>query len=158
MVIPTRSIHRYLTLVLAGVLFSASGAYPKPQSGGFDTPAVFAAKDILPPALVKGEHFQVLDGVTTFESLHQFKVQTDWGTLDVYGESLLRIRLKEVEALHRLENTSGVYIAGKAAVDTATKSVKSLGTAIAHPVETVKAVPGGTAILNANENHCYWQG
>jgi len=82
MMIPTRSIRRYLTLVLAGVLFSAAGAYPKPQRGGFDTPAVFAAKDILPPALVKSKHFQVLDGVTTFESLHQFKVQTDWGILE----------------------------------------------------------------------------
>ena len=55
MMMPTRSIHRYLTMGLAGVLFSAGGAYPKPQSGGFDTPAVFAAKDILPPTLVKGE-------------------------------------------------------------------------------------------------------
>ena len=56
----------------------------------------------------------MLDPVTNFESLNEFKVKTDWGTFEIYSEPLLRIRLKEFGALDRLQKTSSVGVAAKA--------------------------------------------
>ena len=49
MKMPTRFSHRFQTALLIGALIWTGGASPQPQAGGFDTPAVFAARDILPP-------------------------------------------------------------------------------------------------------------
>ena len=133
------------TALLIALLCWAGAAGAKKSGEGYETPPVFAAADILPASLVRGPHHQVQDKVTTFESLHQFKVKTDWETMEVYGEPLLRVRLKEVQAIQQLKETSGAAVAGKAVVDTTTKSAKSLVKAVKHPIETAKALPGGIA-------------
>jgi hypothetical protein len=110
---------------------------------GYETPPVRKASEVLPPNLIKGEHFQVRDQVVWKEGLHLFTVDSDFGPFEVWGEPMLRIRLKEVEALYTLKKKSGAAAGTSAAVKQMGSSVVSLGKAFRHPVKTGKALPGG---------------
>ena len=56
---------------------------------------------------------------------------------------MLRVRLKEVEALHTLRKTSGAAVGTSVAAKQIGSSVVSLGRAFRHPVRAGKALPGG---------------
>lgn len=80
----------------------SAAAFAAPPKSKYEKPPVRTAAEVLPPALIQGETFHVLDPVTNFESLNKFKVKTYWGTFEIYSEPLLRVRLKEFEALDQL--------------------------------------------------------
>ena len=61
---------------------------------GFETPPVRKASEVLPPALIQGDHFKVRDQVKWKEGLHIFHVDSDFGSFEVWGEPMLRVRLK----------------------------------------------------------------
>ncbi len=56
----------------------------------FETYGVRKAADILPPALQKGQHFRVRDDVVSYDYLHHFTVESDFGTFEVTGDAALR--------------------------------------------------------------------
>jgi hypothetical protein len=79
--------------------------------------------------------------------LHLFKVESDFGPFEVWGEPMLRVRLKEVEALYTLRKTSSAVVGASAAANQIGSSVVSLGKAFRHPVQVGKALPGGVKRL-----------
>jgi DNA-binding transcriptional regulator YhcF (GntR family) len=101
------------------------------------------ASEVLPPALIRGEHFSVRDQVGWKEGLHLFTVDSDFGPFEVWGEPMLRVRLREVEALYTLKKTSNAAVGTSAAAKQMGRSLTSLGQAFRHPVQTGKALPGG---------------
>jgi len=113
----------------------------------FEEAPIRKAGDILPEEMVSGPTFRVLDNVGSFDSLNLFTVESEFGEIEIYGEPMLRIRLREMKALETLRATTTAKAAGQAAGRTATKSFKSLGAAIAHPVRTAKGVPKGVSRL-----------
>jgi hypothetical protein len=113
------------------------------QASDFETPPVLRAADVLPPALIKGDHFTVQDQVRWKEGLHVFQVDSEFGSFEIWGEPMLRVRLREVEALHTLKNTSSASVGTAAATKALGSSLVSVGTAFRHPVATTKALPGG---------------
>ena len=112
-------------------------------AGEYETPPELPASTVLPPQLVESEHHKVHDGIRAVDALYEFTVEDKRGTFQVYGEALLRIRLRELDALDRLEKTSRLEAGAVAAGDAATESFKNLGKAIAHPVRTTKGLYGG---------------
>ena len=110
---------------------------------GYDDPQPRKASDVLPPDLVTGKHFRVLDNVTWSEGLHEFTVETEFGSFEVWGEPMLHVRLAEVDAWYELENTSSAEAAAKSVGKSAVRSVGSLAKAFAHPLKTIKGTPTG---------------
>jgi hypothetical protein len=99
------------------VLGAAAGSWPPSR---FTPPATsrtlptFKASALLPPAALKGPHFKVEEAVT-LEGLHRrYRITSDYGAFDALGDQLLATRLKEVEALARLADTSEAEVALKA--------------------------------------------
>ena len=113
------------------------------QAAGFETPPARKASEILPAYLVQGDHFKVRDKVSWKEGLHEFSVESEFGTFEVWGEPMLRVRLREVEAMNTLRNTSSASVGGAAVARQAGRSIKSVGSAFRHPVNTARGVPQG---------------
>ena len=116
---------------------------PAQQLSGFETPPIRKANEVLPPTLIQGEHFKVRDQVAWKGGLHLFTVDSDFGPFEVWGEPMLRVRLREVDALVSLNQTSSAAVGTSAAGKQIGKSLVSLGRAFRHPVKTVKGVPDG---------------
>jgi hypothetical protein len=131
----------YTAIIASCILTSVSSAAQ--STAAFETPPIRKASAILPPALIKGEHFTVNDQVGWKEGLHLFTVESDFGPFEVWGEPMLRVRLREVDALYTLRQTSNATVGTSAAAKQVGKSFVSLGKAFKHPVETGKALPGG---------------
>ena len=81
---------------------------PAQKLSGFETPPLRKSSEVLPPSLIQGEHFRVRDQVTWKEGLHVFTVDSDFGPFEVWGEPMLRVCLREVDALFTLSQTSSV--------------------------------------------------
>jgi hypothetical protein len=137
---------RQLVLFFAAALSAATGLWTHAQTtdadAGYETQRLRDASEILPPEMVRGKHHQVLDGIPTYDSMHLFMVSSDYGDFEADGELMLRIRLREISALARLEKESGTTVGARAAGRTAIDSVKSIGGFIARPKKTVKGWPG----------------
>jgi len=109
----------------------------------FEKPPTRKVSSVLPATLIKGEQFKVRDQVGWKEGLHLFTVDSDFGPFEVWGEPMLRVRLREVQALHTLKQTSNASVGASAARKQVSSSLVSLGKAFSHPVKTGKAIPGG---------------
>lgn len=147
---------RNLTSNLMGLLLASTGLLITSNSlavDGYDDPQPRKASDILPPDLVTGKHFRVLDKVTWREGLHEFTVETDFGSFDVWGEPMLHVRLAEVDAWYELENTSSAEAAAKSVGKSAVRSIGSLAKAFAHPLKTIKGTPTGVSRMFKKAEH-----
>ncbi|HET6897620.1 MAG TPA: hypothetical protein VFK70_04705 [Vicinamibacteria bacterium] len=111
----------------------------------FESAPTFKASELLPPAALKGPHFKVEEAVT-LEGLHRrYRITSDYGAFDALGDQLLATRLKEVEALARLADTSEAEVALKAVGGALGGAAKGAAHAVANPAETVAGVPGGVS-------------
>ena len=81
MLFPNKNLVIGLSLVLLG---SISTAELKAVEG-FDDPQIKKASEILTADLITGKHFRVLDGVTWNDGLHEFAVEAEFGSFDVWG-------------------------------------------------------------------------
>lgn len=133
-------------LILAVGLASSSGAWASGLSG-FENPPTRKASEVLPASLLSGAHFKVRDDVGWKEGLHLFTVDSDFGPFEVWGEPMLRVRLREVEALAMLKEISSSSVGIQSAKSQVTSSFRSMGQAFRHPVKTGKSVPGGVKRL-----------
>jgi hypothetical protein len=137
----SRSFCTCLTISL--VIFLTSITLHADEDTGFDVPGTLKASDLLPPELIKHEFFTVRDEVTWFDGLNQFTVDTEYGSFEIWGEPMLRVRLKEFIAWNELQEISvveaGVIGAGRSAL----RSVSALLMAFAHPITTIQGVPQG---------------
>ena len=137
--------------VFVAVLLATIGLSALSAKGGeatqYDDMSPRSASKILPPDLLKGELWTVADEVIPVEGLFQFQVQSAWGEFPVWGEAMLRLRLREFRAIAELETISSTEAALKGAGKSAGKSFVRLGNAIVHPKRTAKALPQGTRRL-----------
>src|SRR5678815_113189 len=64
------------------------------------------ASEILKPELLKGPHFVVRDPVPTGSGMNQFTIDSDFGVFEADGNEMLLERLKEIDAIARLQEVS----------------------------------------------------
>jgi hypothetical protein len=118
--------------------------------GGYEGPATFKAAEILPPALIKGPHFQVKDPVPTPGYFHEFQVASDFGDLDAEGRSLLLTRIREIDALARLDEVSKSEVFLAAAGNSVLSVGKGVVSVVADPQATAKGIGGGLKRFGTN--------
>jgi len=134
---------KFIALLTAVILVSAGGWSEEPQYTNADR--VLPAAKALPPEMVEGEHFKVLDPVVNIFCLDQFRIQSDYGEFEAIGQMMLRVRLREIAALGRIEKVKASEVWIRAAGREAGKSVTAVGQVVAHPVRTAKGVKNGIA-------------
>src|SRR5215510_3932379 len=64
------------------------------------------ASDILKSEFLKGPHFVVREPVPTSAGMNQFTIDSDFGVFEADGNEMLLQRLKEIEAIARLQDVS----------------------------------------------------
>ena len=141
------------SILCALLMLSGSVIAHADSQEAYDTPPVRKASEILPANLITGEHFRVLDEVTWNDGLHEFTVETEFGTFSVWGEPMLRVRLAEVNSWVALEHTSSVDVSADAVVRSALGSVSTLANAFAHPIMTLEGIPTGVGRMFLKVEH-----
>ena len=113
----------------------------------YENPGVLKAHDILPPELLEGEHYKVMEEVATYDLTNRFTILSTFGPFEVYGEDMLRIRIHEVKAIAVLQEIKKTKAFRDAAEQAAMSSFKGAKNLITHPVDTIAGVPKGVGRL-----------
>jgi hypothetical protein len=109
----------------------------------FQAPPVLRARELLPPDMLAGPHFQVDDRVPTDGLLGHFTLRSGFGTFVVPGRELLRIRIAELPAIQHLEAESQTDVFLQAAGNAAAKPVEAVVSLVTDPVQTLQGIPTG---------------
>jgi hypothetical protein len=115
-----------------------------------EPPPAFTAAQLLTPAQVKGPHHAVAGAVETEGYYHEFRIESDYGTFDAAGRSMLAVRLHEVEALAKLDDVSKTEVFLTAAGTSVLNVGKGVATAVTKPTETAKGIGSGVKRLGVN--------
>jgi hypothetical protein len=84
-------------------LLCAGAALPE---AAYESAALLRASDLLAPEVRQGPHHVVEDAVTSDGLLRIYTVASDFGRFEARGEDVLRLRIREIEALAILREAS----------------------------------------------------
>lgn len=109
----------------------------------FETAADLNAADILSAELTAGDHHEVDARVRNDGYLNYYTIRSDYGEFEAVGNSMLRTRIGEINALAELDELSKTEVFAKAAVDAGVRQLRTVQEFATKPVETVKGIPRG---------------
>jgi hypothetical protein len=101
------------------------------------------ASEILKPELLKGPHFEVRDPVPTASGMNQFTIDSDFGVFEADGNEMLLERLKEIDAIARLQEVSRTDEFKKSLVAAAKSPLNSARNIARDPAQAISNVPKG---------------
>src|SRR5215472_10776406 len=101
------------------------------------------ASEILKPEFVKGPHFAVRDPVPTGSGMNQFTIDSDFGVFEADGNEMLLQRLKEIDAIARLDEVSRTDAFKKSLTDAAKSPLNSARNIARDPAQAISNVPKG---------------
>ena len=140
-----RTIGRGLTLTaVAGLL--ALPALGQERGAGYETPPVLKASDVLPSAWQKSEHHRVEENVANDCAMNLYRIDSDFGEYEVWGEVLARVRIREITAMAALAEVSDAQVAGEGVGRALTGSLEDTVAFLRSPGETLKALPHGVKL------------
>ncbi|KAA3606947.1 MAG: hypothetical protein D8M57_17175 [Candidatus Scalindua sp. AMX11] len=121
-------------------LSNDSGEYEE-----YETTGVLKAHAILPPRLLEGERFSVLEDVPTYGFTNHYTIMSPFGTFEAEGDDMLTIRIHEIQAIALLKDIKKTETFGNAVKQAVTSPVKGAWNLITRPVSTISGVPKGTS-------------
>ncbi len=99
------------------------------------------SSSLLPPELVRGSSYRVRNHVPTDGYMAHFQIDSDFGTFDAIGVPQALQRIREMEAIRTLVETSrgDLFAEGvKRSIEQPIDAVKNI---VKHPVESLKEAP-----------------
>ncbi|MGB2693380.1 MAG: hypothetical protein WBC96_12865, partial [Thermodesulfobacteriota bacterium] len=78
-----------------------------PTSEYYELYPVFKASELLEPELLRGEHHEVVEEVRNDCVWNSYTIKSDFGEYNARNTSILEIRVKEINATAKLQETSG---------------------------------------------------
>ena len=112
-------------------------------TSGYEIPGILKASEILPPELLEGDHYKVMEEVATYDFTNRFTISTAYGQFEVIGEDMLQIRIQEILAIAALQEIKKSKAFRDAAEQAAMSPLKGARNLVIHPVDTVNGVPKG---------------
>lgn len=113
------------------------------EPGTYEEFPVLKASEILPEELLKSEFHQVKEDVKSDCIWNSYTIESEFGEFDAYNNNVLEVRVKEIQAIAKLKETSGAEaMATGAAASVITPFTSAINIAT-NPVGTVVGVPGG---------------
>ena len=101
------------------------------------------ASDILKPEFLKGPHFVVREPVPTSAGMNQFTIDSDFGVFEADGNEMLLQRLKEIDAITRLQDVSRTDEFKKSMLAAAKSPLNSAKNIARDPAQAISNVPKG---------------
>src|SRR5215470_16209719 len=101
------------------------------------------ASEILKPELLKGPHYIIRDPVPTASGMNQFTIDSDFGVFEADGNKMLLQRLKEIDAIARLQDVSRTDEFKKSLVAAAKSPLNSAKNIARDPAQAIANVPKG---------------
>jgi hypothetical protein len=102
-----------------------------------------SASEILRPEFLNGPHYAVRDPVPTASGMNQFTIDSDFGLFEADGNEMLLQRLKEIDAIARLRETSRTDEFKKSLVAAAKSPLNSAKNIARDPAQAISNVPKG---------------
>jgi hypothetical protein len=101
------------------------------------------ASEILKPELLKGPHYVVRDPVPTGSGMNQYTIESDFGVFEAEGNEMLLQRLKEIDAIARLQEVSRSDEFKKSLLSAAKSPLNSAKNIARDPAQAISNVPKG---------------
>lgn len=147
----TRLRDRARTLFLGvafGATFSCFAQTPEPfeirrAEVAFEELPELDASEILKPEFLKGPHFAVRDPVPTAAGMNQYTIDSDFGLFEADGNQMLLQRLKEIDAIARLQEVSKTDEFKKSLIAAAKSPLNSAKSIARDPAQAISNVPKG---------------
>jgi hypothetical protein len=117
---------------------------------GFEAPGTLRAAKLLAPTTLKGAHHTVADEVKSDGHWLEFRVVSDYGTIDARGRTVLATRLLEVDALAKLAEVSKAEVFAKAAGGAVLNVGKGVTSVVKDPAATAQGIGGGVKRFGVN--------
>ena len=141
-------------LKLLFLLFAFGGAFqclaqtPEPleirrAEIAFEELPELKASEILKPEFLKGPHFAVRDSVPTASGMNQYTIDSDFGLFEADGNQMLLQRLKEIDAIARLQEVSKTDEFKKSLMAAAKSPLNSAKSIARDPAQAISNVPKG---------------
>jgi len=143
-------MHHRLTVRLVVVALASATAVHLAAQPPYEGPRAVVVTEVLPAAFVKGPHYEVGPQVKTDGYFDEFAVTSDFGNFEAEGQTLLAVRLREVEALARLADVSKTEVFLSAAGDSVVNVGKGAVNAATDPVGTAKGLGTGIKRFGVN--------
>lgn len=113
----------------------------------FEKPADQPPGASLTASQISGPSFHVEDPVHSDGLMHRYVIASRFGVFQAYGIDALNTRLREVQALTTLDNTSAGQVVVESAVRGVREQAQSLVHVATHPVGTLRGIPRGIGHL-----------
>ncbi len=113
----------------------------------FEKPPTLKASEILAPQLLRGEHHAVEEAVENDGYLNFYRISSDFGDFEAQGTMMLRIRVKEIQALAQLDRLSNTEVFLDAAKDAGIGKAESVADLAEKSVEIGKKSVDGAKNL-----------
>lgn len=113
-------------------------------------PLVFDASKVLPADTLAGPNYRINDKVYNDGMLNLFTITTDYGVMNAESETVLKVRLAELNALRVMEEMEKKKVFGDALVAGAKAPFKGAAALITSPIETGKGIVEGTGQFFSN--------
>ena len=101
------------------------------------------ASEILKPEFLQGPHFAVRDPVPTSAGMNQFTIDSDFGLFEADGNEMLLQRLKEIDAIARLQGVSRTDEFKNSLMAAAKSPLNSAKNIARDPAQAISNVPKG---------------
>lgn len=110
---------------------------PEASAQNYERPPSFSP-DKIPGIRASGVNYTIKSPVRSDGLFRNYVLTTPYGEFNVQGDQMLRMRLKELEALDQLEKLSASDQFGKALVNAGLSPVKYAGKLITNPIGTIQ--------------------
>jgi hypothetical protein len=142
-VAPAACARLSVVLLSAGFLVGAAA----PVLNGFEAVPEHPPGELLPPQLVKGTDFHVVDPVQGDGLMNRFVLDSRFGQFEAYGRVALVMRIREVAALTELDKKSRVELLTGGVAHGVESEVKAAAGVVTNPIGTVTGIPKGISHL-----------
>jgi len=112
-------------------------------AAGFETPQPVPVAEVLPAELLTGPHHTVAETARSDGLQLVYEIHSEDGSFEARGEALLRKRIREIEALARLDAMSHRQEFLAALADTAKSPFVATWNLVRSPVDSALGVPRG---------------
>lgn len=130
-------------LILTGILLFASVAVSDAASGVYEPEPILKASEILTADLVSGEHHRVDERVRNDGFMNHYRLESDFGVFDVPSTALLKIRVREVQAIADLKALEDTDEFQDAIVESGREFGEGVKRLIDQPKETLEGAVSG---------------
>jgi len=141
------SLFKVLCLVVLSVMAATAGvAY----AAEYEYPSNRSASAILPAEILAGPHHRVRERVVTYGYMHQWTVESNFGTFEVTGDGALRKLINEINAiaaLRKVKKSDAFLTSIKQSAKAPFVLAKKL---ITDPVDTISGIPKGVFSIFGN--------